>query len=81
MFDVGRSFSLFPFVPPYLFLNKRNALGFTQEHYYIFEKILFVYFKNSSRSSSTVPIPAIPNVSIRTFATLGDKNAGNVGPR
>ncbi len=37
--------------------------------------------KNSSRSSSTVPMPAMPKFSIRTFATLGDRNAGRVGPR
>ena len=36
---------------------------------------------NFFRSSSTVPIPAMWNVSISTLATLGDKNAGNVGPK
>lgn len=37
--------------------------------------------KNSSISSSTVPMPAIPKFSTRTFATLGERNAGSVGPR
>ena len=32
-------------------------------------------------SSSTVPIPAIPKFSTKTFATLGLRNAGSVGPR
>ena len=32
-------------------------------------------------SSSTVVIPAMPKLSTRTFATFGDRNAGNVGPR
>ena len=31
-------------------------------------------------SSSTVCIPAIPKLSINILVTLGDKNAGNVGP-
>ena len=31
-------------------------------------------------SSSTVPIPAIPKLSTRTFVTFGDRNAGSVGP-
>ena len=39
------------------------------------------YAKKSFKSSSTVPIPAIPKFSTRTFATFGDKNAGSVGPR
>jgi len=38
-------------------------------------------FMNNSISSSTVPIPAIPNVSTRTLATFGDKNPGKVGPK
>ena len=37
--------------------------------------------KNSFKSSSTVPIPAMPNVSVRIFATFGERNAGRVGPR
>lgn len=37
--------------------------------------------KNSSMSSSTVPIPAIPKFSTRTLATFGDRKAGRVGPR
>ena len=43
-----------------------------------------VYFsapKNSSRSSSTVPIPEIPKFSTKVFATFGLRNAGRVGPR
>jgi hypothetical protein len=36
---------------------------------------------NNAISSSTEPIPAIPNVSTNTFATFGDKKAGKVGPR
>ena len=35
----------------------------------------------SFKSSSTLPIPAIPKLSTNTFATFGDKNAGSVGPR
>ena len=37
--------------------------------------------KNFSISSSTVPIPAMPKFSIKTFATFGLRNAGSVGPR
>ncbi len=36
---------------------------------------------NNSMSSSTVVIPAIPNVSTSTLATFGDKKAGSVGPK
>ena len=36
---------------------------------------------NISKSSSTVVIPAIPKLSTNTLTTLGDKNAGRVGPR
>ncbi len=32
--------------------------------------------KNNFRSSSTVPIPAMPKFSTSTFATFGDKKAG-----
>ena len=32
-------------------------------------------------SSSTVPIPAIPKFSTRTFATFGERKAGRVGPK
>ena len=32
-------------------------------------------------SSSTVPIPAMPNFSTSTLATFGERNAGRVGPR
>lgn len=39
------------------------------------------YSKNSFKSSSTVPIPAMPKFSTSTFATFGDKKAGRVGPR
>ncbi len=37
--------------------------------------------KNNSMSSSTVPIPDMPKVSTSTFATLGDRKAGSVGPK
>ena len=37
--------------------------------------------KNILRSFSTSVIPAMPNFSTRTFTTLGDKNAGKVGPK
>lgn len=39
------------------------------------------YAINASISSSTEPIPDIPNSFTKTFATLGDKKLGNVGPR
>ena len=45
------------------------------------ESDLVHYFKNKSRSSSAVVIPAIPNVSTKILATFGDKNPGKVGPR
>ncbi len=32
-------------------------------------------------SSSTEPMPAMLKVSTRTLATLGERKAGNVGPR
>ena len=32
-------------------------------------------------SSSTVPFPAMPKVSTRTFSTAGEQKAGSVGPR
>lgn len=32
-------------------------------------------------SSSAVPMPAIPKLSASTFITLGERNAGSVGPR
>ena len=44
-------------------------------------KGLFYFPRNSSMSSSTLPIPAIPKLSTNTLATFGDKNAGNVGPK
>lgn len=37
--------------------------------------------KNKSKSSSTVPIPAILKFFTSTFATFGDRNPGSVGPR
>lgn len=45
--------------------------------------VLFLYYfpKNNSISSSTVPIPEIPKLSISTLATFSDKKAGSVGPR
>ena len=51
-----------------------NGLIFLQE-------IEIVYFINNSTSASAVPIPAMPNVSTRTLATFGERNAGRVGPR
>ena len=36
---------------------------------------------SSFRSSSTVPIPAMPKFFTSTPATLGDRKAGSVGPR
>ena len=33
------------------------------------------------RSSSTVPMLAMPKLSTRTFATLGERKPGSVGPR
>ena len=47
----------------------------------IITKDCFYFLKNKLMSSSTVPIPAIPKFSTKTFATLGLKNAGSVGPR
>ena len=41
----------------------------------------YIYSKNNFISSSTVPIPAIPKLSTRTFATFGERKAGSVGPR
>ena len=40
-----------------------------------------VYDKNFIISSSTVLIPPIPNCSINTFFTFGDRKAGRVGPK
>ena len=37
--------------------------------------------KKRFRSSSTVPMPAMPKVSVSTLATLGERKAGRVGPR
>jgi peptide deformylase len=37
--------------------------------------------KKSFRSSSTVPMPAIPKFCTKTLATLGDRKAGRVGPK
>ena len=66
---------------------------FTHEHYKLFKLlalnyeraiisfIVLDYSMNNLISSSTVPMPAIPNVSTNTFATLGERNAGSVGPR
>ena len=42
---------------------------------------MFNYFKNMFKSSSTLVIPPIPKFSTNTLATLGERNAGNVGPR
>ena len=39
------------------------------------------YPNNIFKSSSTLVIPPIPKLSTKTFATLGDKNAGRVGPK
>lgn len=39
------------------------------------------YSINIFISSSTFVIPPIPKFSTRTFATLGERKAGNVGPR
>ena len=49
----------------------------------LFSQTNYCYFANpkSFKSSSTLPIPAIPKLSTNTFATFGDKNAGSVGPR
>jgi hypothetical protein len=32
-------------------------------------------------SSSTVPMPAMPNLLISRFVTFGERNAGRVGPK
>jgi hypothetical protein len=32
-------------------------------------------------SSSTVPMPAMPNLLINRFVTFGERNAGRVGPK
>lgn len=37
--------------------------------------------KKSSISSSTEPMPAMPKLLTRTFATFGERKAGSVGPR
>lgn len=37
--------------------------------------------KNIFISSSTLPMPAIPNFSTKTLTTFGERNAGIVGPR
>ena len=43
--------------------------------------INFNYSKNILISSSTLVIPPIPKFSTNTLATLGERNAGSVGPK
>ena len=40
-----------------------------------------IYDRNFTISSSTVLIPPIPNCSINTFLTFGERKAGSVGPK
>ena len=42
---------------------------------------LIIYDRNFTISSSTVLIPPIPNCSINTFFTFGERKAGRVGPK
>ena len=58
--------------------------GFLKEDWHEFARHAFYQAfspKNSFKSSSTVPIPAIPKFSTNTFVTLGERNPGSVGPR
>lgn len=60
-------------------------------HYFVEENLLvkypspfcflIIYDRNFTISSSTVLIPPIPNCSINTFLTFGERKAGSVGPK
>lgn len=54
--------------------DRRRAVG---QHY----PTACRYSKNCFKSSSTVPMPAIPKRSTSTWVTFGLRNAGSVGPR
>lgn len=43
--------------------------------------LLYYALKKSFMSSSTEVMPAMPKLFTNTLATLGERNAGNVGPR
>ena len=47
----------------------------------LFDNSIYYMFINISISSSTLFIPPIPKFSTNTLATLGERNAGSVGPK
>ena len=68
-------------LPQHLTENLNFAYAFKNIGNVFSLKLFFYFSMKNSTSASAVPIPAIPNFSINTLATFGDKNPGNVGPR
>ena len=64
----------YPYQIPSLFCRRESACKIP----FCF---LIIYDRNFTISSSTVLIPPIPNCSINTFFTFGERKAGRVGPR
>ena len=64
----------YPYQIPSLFCRRESACKIP----FCF---LIIYDRNFTISSSTVLIPPIPNCSINTFLTFGERKAGSVGPK
>lgn len=86
MNENGRLFFIFNFkltdALKYLQKSKRiNVLKRNGQRYAPGKELRNYSPISSLMSSSTVPIPAMPNISTKTFATFGLKKAGSVGPK